>query len=88
MEYEARRAEAEPPEGGRYILGWFWQLHGQRQAGMAGPLPLSHQELAAWAGLAGLRPEPWEVDALRLLDQTYLDFVAERHESENKGKRK
>lgn len=60
---------------------------------MAGPLPLSHVEISAWAELARIVPEPWEVDALRLLDQTYIDFVAERHESErpkpkSKGKRK
>jgi hypothetical protein len=37
-----------------------------------GPGPIGYTEIAAWAGLRGLRLTPWEVEALTALDHAWM----------------
>lgn len=65
--------EPEPPLAGQHLWDWFWQLDAARGGGMSGPLPLTFPDIQAWAKLLRLDVEPWEVVALRAMDNARLD---------------
>lgn len=67
--------DPEIPAAGEHLWNWFWELHSGRGGGF-GPSPLSYQELAAWARLTGSEPGPWEVRALRKMDNACLAALA------------
>lgn len=83
---EHTRAEQIERDGGRielpdapaYLLTWLHQL-GWAEAGPNCPLPLSAQEIHAWASCAGHRLQGWEFLALQAASRAYVDeFLAER----------
>jgi hypothetical protein len=47
-------------------------LHGRSGVGPGGLAPLSYSTLAHWSALTANRVEPYEVEALLLLDATLL----------------
>lgn len=51
-----------------YLWRWFIDL---RAAGKADE-PVGYGEIHAWRALTGARPTPWEVAALRALDNAWL----------------
>lgn len=59
-----------------HVWEWFWQLNDSRPEGFSNAGPLSFSEIAAWAGLTGSAPRPWEVEALKAMDRAYLASVA------------
>lgn len=63
----------ECPEEAAYLVDWFWELWYRSGVGMAGPAPLSHRELDAWARLTRTDPDPLEVWALMQLDAAAMD---------------
>jgi len=68
------------PAACAYVWTWFCELHAARGYHQAGPNPISYAELDAWARLTGRRLTPWEVAALRTLDQAWMavpDMVTE-----------
>ena len=64
--------EPEIPEFGRYLWEWFVELHSGRSAGMAGPDPISWRDIADWSALTGIKVLPWEVRAIRAMDNGFL----------------
>lgn len=50
-----------------YLAGWFLECG----PSMSGD-PLTYQEIAAWAGLTGIEPAPWEAAALRRMSRMYV----------------
>lgn len=64
------------PDAAAHLWGWFWQLSDARPEGFSSARPLSFSEIAAWAGLTGSAPRPWEVEALKAMDRAYLASVA------------
>jgi hypothetical protein len=46
-------------------------------------LPLSYQEILAYAVLSGIRPSPWEVEMLRALSREWLLHMAEAQKKKN-----
>lgn len=60
----------------RYLWSAFSQLHRTRQAGMS-LCPITHAEIDAWSRLYRVRLDPWEVDALRALDDAFLETHSE-----------
>lgn len=56
------------PEELVYLYEWARSLHGRSGMSMAGLLPVSHQEIAAWSAVSGHVPNVAEYDALLLLD--------------------
>lgn len=62
----------ECPDSLDYLLGWARTLHGRSGLGMNGPSPLSFATIADWSRLTGTAVEPYEVDALLLLDAIML----------------
>lgn len=59
---------------GQYLLTMFFELNSSRQSsGMGGVLPISYMELKAYSDLTDVALEPFDVDAIRLMDRAYLD---------------
>lgn len=54
-----------------HVVGWFWALAHQRAGNGYGPNPISWQEIRAWSEVTGIRPEPWEIDALTSMDSAW-----------------
>lgn len=55
-----------------HIWSAFLMLSAGRQTAMGGMNPLSYGEIEAWSRLSGVTLEPWELDAIKLLDAEYL----------------
>jgi hypothetical protein len=60
------------PPAGVHVWNIFTKLHASRQSGGLGPNPISYGEITAFAGLTGWHFDPWEVEAIRGLDDAYL----------------
>lgn len=60
----------------RYLWTAFSQLHRTRQAGM-GINAITFFEIEAWSRLYGMRLDPWEVDAIRALDDAFIETHSE-----------
>lgn len=50
----------------------FLSLHRGRGHGINGPCPLSYQDILAWTQVTRRSLEPWEVEVVMAVDQTYL----------------
>jgi len=80
------RALADAPALPRaisYIWDWFLALSRRRGQGMSGPIPLSNQEVKAWADNLGCHPSPWEIEVIFGLDDVFLEIVRGRMKAEN-----
>lgn len=60
-----------PPEL-RHLWQTFLELHRARPAGF-GPSPICFAEIDAWQRLKRWPLEPWEVEAIRKLDDLWLE---------------
>lgn len=82
---------AKPGAGARYLIGprlpegtetlWAWFLDlsiGRSYSAGGTPLPLSNGEIWCWCQLHGIRLEPWQLRALRLLDVNQVSIMAKR----------
>lgn len=54
-----------------HIWRWFLDLNGPRGAAFT-VNPISWADTAAYFNLKRIRPDPWEIDLLRSLDDAYL----------------
>lgn len=71
----ATRRPVAIPEAGRLLWQIFGELSGTRTYNQAGPNPISHQEIAAYARLARWPLQPHHVAILRAMDAAYLDHT-------------
>lgn len=62
----------EFPDEIEYVWDWFVELHEARTGNGFGPNPLSFTELAHWQALCDTRIQPWEVRAIRAIDNAYI----------------
>ncbi|WP_448508786.1 phage tail assembly chaperone [Immundisolibacter sp.] len=70
-------AEApELPEVARHIWGWFLELNSARSGNGFGISPISYSEIVAWSKLTETVIEPWEVKALRVIDNKYVEVMS------------
>lgn len=73
------KGDFSPPASAEYLALWFVDLNQSREliviAGMGGggciPKPLVYQEIMAWAVMTRNTPSPWEVSALRAMDEAW-----------------
>ncbi len=72
MTPQALRNTVEFPRLLHHIWIAFCHLNSARQAGFSGPNPITYTELKAWKELTETPLEPWEIEALKKLDQVYL----------------
>jgi hypothetical protein len=55
----------------------FSDLHGTRQVGMD-LNPITYTEIGIYSELTGMDLDPWEVIAVRAIDDAFLNHVRER----------
>lgn len=68
--------ELEPPPvpaACQALLAAFWQLRQAAGSNGVGPASITHQSVAAWAGLYGVTFTPWEVETLFVMDAAALE---------------
>ncbi len=64
------------PAALRYLWNHFAMLHKGRGAGFA-PNPLSWSDLHAYCTLMKAELAPWEVEAIKMMDEEYMASLAE-----------
>lgn len=60
-----------PEVRAQYLVHWLKDL-GIADHGFNGPVPVSAQEITAWAKGMGIRLKPWEFRALKQASQAYV----------------
>lgn len=60
------------PDNGEYVWSAFLSLHSGRSYGFNGPEPLTFDNMLAWCKLTGNFLSPWQVDAVKRLDNIFL----------------
>ena len=65
------------PEVLEYLWEYYNQLSVTRQNFGWGPTALTYQEIAAWSKLRNVKLDPWELDALLMVDSVFLTVSAE-----------
>lgn len=73
---QALVGDTELPEDADYLWNWFNRLSNRRQVGMA-PGPLTWPQIEAFFRLMKVRADEWELRALELLDNAWLESLAE-----------
>lgn len=68
-------AAGDPPEETRYLHNWFLRLSNRRQVGMAAG-PLTWPQIESFFRLMRVRADEWELRALELLDNAWLESLA------------
>lgn len=80
----ARKGRKKKPKGPTLPAGvvhlWnaFAQLSAARTGNGFGPNPIPYSEIDAYSRLTGQAFLPWEVDAIRALDDAYVTAAAEK----------
>ncbi|MBP2611420.1 hypothetical protein [Agrobacterium pusense] len=75
----------QAPAGGELLWKWFMALHKTRQAGMAGPQPITYAEIAAYSRIYSIPIEPRHVAILIAMDQAYLETVYKKQPQAPEG---
>lgn len=75
---KARPKSPELPFEAVHIWNHFVRLSGARTGNGFGANPISFSEMDAYSRLCGWAFDPWEIDAIRLLDDAYLSISAEQ----------
>lgn len=73
----------EVPEDAIHVWQWFCRLSARRQSGM-GPAPIGWPQIRDFFDLIRIRPDEWEVRAIELLDNAWLNAQAENQTKEQK----
>lgn len=73
------------PREARYLWTTFVSLHRARTSSGFGPNPITWTEIDAYCRLNGTALDPWEVEAVRALDDTYMSVAAEELEGAPHG---
>lgn len=76
------------PEAGKLIWQWFVDLHRARSWHMNGPNPISYQEIAAYGRIMCWNMLPYEVEAIRRLDQVFVNHFHDQQRIDNSGVKK
>lgn len=77
------RDEPRLPRAVQHVYLWFVELAAARRSGF-GPDPIAFAEIQAWATLTLRQPRPWEVRAIRAMDDKILRLVAEEQKRKAK----
>lgn len=72
------------PEVAGRLWDLFWALDARRQSNGYGANAISHQEVAACAGLYGVRLRPWEMRALDAMERARLVWLNLPEKERNK----
>jgi hypothetical protein len=83
----------ELPQDCLHVWSWFLDLHHARASGGMGPAPITYESIVGYAALTGTTLRPWEVHAIKAVDDVWLAVMAEtaeerRRRKEREGKAK
>lgn len=70
----------ELPPIGMNLMVVFHELRNATAKGMDGVNPISYSEIKAFIELLDADLEPWEIDAIRMMDTTFIQAVNNRQE--------
>jgi hypothetical protein len=65
---QAQLDAATVPAACEHIWGWYWELRASTPEGFSRS-PVSFQEIDAWIRCMNLEIRPWEIRALRAMDE-------------------
>lgn len=65
------------PQAAQHVWGWFCDLSVARRHGYDGPEWIGWDEIAAYFDLIRVKPENWEVFAIRQIDIAYMKSRSE-----------
>jgi len=68
-----------------HVWNWFMQLHNARGSSGFGPSPILYSEIESWIKLTGASPTRWEIEAIKSLDASFMDFTA-KEATKGRGK--
>lgn len=77
----------KPPASVAYLLIWYADLRGSNPRGWHYE-PLSYSEIDAYSRMFRLRIDPFEILALRQLDQVWMKAQPEPEKPTNRGGRR
>lgn len=60
------------PPATQHVWDWFCDLSRARTFGMTAN-PITWPEMSAYFGLMGIKPCRWEIEAVKRVDETFLD---------------
>lgn len=60
----------------RHIWEWFLELHSARGSNGFSSNPIEYTQIKAWSELTGASPEPWEIKAIKSMDNALLEELA------------
>lgn len=81
LERSGRKAKPKGPTlhpSAVHVWNLFAQVSAARTGSGFGPNPLTYSEIDAFSRLTGWTLDPWEVDAIRALDDAYITAVSEK----------
>lgn len=82
-EAAARLVGPELPAEIAHVWDWFDELHSARTSNGFGPNALTYSEIEAWNRLTAREVRPFEVEAIKRIDDVYLTLYAQQKESPN-----
>lgn len=70
-----------------YLWQWFLELNGSRLSNGFGINPISYLEIGSWNELNMNWIRPWEVQAIKQLDNVFLEFQSEKSSKKKESKK-
>lgn len=70
------------PREMRYLWRTFLSLHRARGSNGWGANPIAWSEIDAFCRLTGTALDPWEVDAVRAVDEAFIESSASNNDAE------
>lgn len=72
---EALVNEIELPELAAHVWGYFIELHTERSNNGFGPNRINSTGIADWCKLNGISLLPWEIKAIKRIDQLWMESL-------------
>lgn len=67
--------EIDLPEMTEHVWGYFLDLHSERTSNGMGPNKITSSQIKDWSDLNRIRLDPWEVRAIKVLDNNWMNSV-------------
>lgn len=65
------------PDKAAHVWDAFMEISRGRSYGMAGPNPISYENINSWQSLSGVELSLWEVKVIQSLDELWLEIMQE-----------
>lgn len=65
----------EMPSLGLHVWKYFLELHNERSSNGMGPNKINSTQIKDWCFISSVTLEPWEVRAIRALDNAWMESI-------------